>query len=237
MTLSRSIRRLKEEARRLSRSENIPHHEALDRIARREGFRAWSLLAARAGPEIPSRAVFAGLEPGDLLLIAARPGQGKTLMGLRLAVEAMRAGRAAAFFTLEYAPRDIERRFGQIGADLALYRDRFAFDTSDDICAGTIVERLDAAAPGTLVVIDYLQLLDQRRDKPPLGDQVRCLRAFAKERGLVVAFIAQVDRTYDPAVKPFPGMDDIRLPNPLDLGLFDKACFLNGGSVRLHPGG
>ncbi len=34
--------------------------------------------------------------------------------------------------------------------------------------------------------------------------------------------------------KPFPDLDDVRLPNPLDLSLFDKLCFLNGGDIRFQ---
>ncbi|RWX70261.1 DNA helicase, partial [Mesorhizobium sp. M2A.F.Ca.ET.039.01.1.1] len=39
---------------------------------------------------------------------------------------------------------------------------------------------------------------------------------------------------YDPARRPFPDIGDIRLPNPLDLSLFDKACFLNKGEIRFR---
>ena len=94
--------------------------------------------------------------------------------------------------------------------------------------------RLRSAPRGTLAVIDYLQLLDQKRDNPELMVQIRALRSFARERGLVLVFISQVDRAFDPARKPFPDMGDIRLPNPLDLSLFDKACFLNKGEIRFQ---
>ena len=64
--------------------------------------------------------------------------------------------------------------------------------------------------------------------------QVRRLKAFARGRGLILVFISQIDRSYDPAQKPCPDLDDVRLPNPLDLSLFDKACFLNNGEVRFQ---
>ena len=44
MRLSAPVYQLKRKARLLSRTDNIPLHEALDRIAVREGFAAWSLL-------------------------------------------------------------------------------------------------------------------------------------------------------------------------------------------------
>lgn len=234
MPLSAPIHRLKREARLLSRAATIPLHEALDRIAAREGFAGWSLLVAKAAAATPAQRLFARLKPGDLVLVGARPGHGKTLMSLELAVEAMRSGNRGVFFSLDYTEKDMQDRFCALGVDRTDFGALFEFDGSDDISADYIVEQLAAAPPGTFVVVDYLQLLDQRRDHPALGEQVRTLRAFARERGLIVAFISQIDRSYDPTVKPCPDLDDIRLPNPLDLGLFDKTCFLNGGEVQFE---
>src|SRR5690606_11649021 len=197
----------------------------------------WSLLVSTARSEpidYDAGKIFARLVPGDLVLVAARPGQGKTTMGLRIAVEAMRAGRAAMFFSLEYTPRDMLDRFRAIGAAPEAFEGRFVFDKSDGICAGYITGKLADAQPGTLAVIDYLQLLDQRRDTPELGEQVRALSAFARRRGLILVFLSQVDRRYDPARKPCPDHGDIRLPNPLDLSLYPNACFLNCCAARFH---
>lgn len=96
------------------------------------------------------------------------------------------------------------------------------------------METLKSAPRGTLVVIDYLQLLDQRRESPPLATQVSALKSFARDRGLVIVFISQIDRSYDPSKKPHPEIQDVRLPNPLDLMLFNKTCFLNNGEVQVH---
>jgi replicative DNA helicase len=85
-----------------------------------------------------------------------------------------------------------------------------------------------------LAVIDYLQLLDQKRENPELMAQVRALKSFARQRGLILVFISQIDRSYDPSDKRCPDISDIRLPNPLDLSLFDKTCFLHDGEVRFQ---
>jgi hypothetical protein len=52
MKLSAPIYHLKRKAKLLSPEENIPLHEALDRIASQEGFGGWSLLAA-VGGDVP----------------------------------------------------------------------------------------------------------------------------------------------------------------------------------------
>ncbi|MBN9062528.1 MAG: DNA helicase [Rhizobiales bacterium 65-9] len=234
MIMSAPLYRLKREAKLLSRSEKTPLHVALDRVAVREGFQSWSLLAARTAAPLSAGGVLARLAPGDLVLVGARPGQGKTLLSLGLAVEAMKQGRRAAFFSLEYNRKDIVGRFRAIGAEPACFEQLFSFDDSDAICAEHIIASLDDAPRGTLVVIDYLQLLDQRRANPDLATQMHALKRFARDNGMIFAFISQVDRSYDPEKKTCPDLGDVRLPNPLDLSLFSKACFLHAGAIRFH---
>lgn len=234
MRLSAPIYRLKRQAKRLSRDGNIALVTALDQIAAAEGFSTWSMLAAQAARITPAQKIFARLSPGDLMLLGARPGHGKTLLGLELAVAAMKRGHRSMFFTLEYIERDVHDRFRDLGVDLHRFARLFGFDASDDISSDYITARLSSAARGTLAVIDYLQLLDQRRDKPALTTQIRTLHAFARERGLIFVFISQIDRTYDPAVKSCPDLSDVRMPNALDVTLFAKACFLHDGEIRFQ---
>ncbi|GGB13613.1 replicative DNA helicase [Brucella endophytica] len=204
MKLSAPIYQLKRKARQLSRQSGIPLHEALNRIAFQEGYRGWSLLVSQASALTPAGRLFPRLEPGDLVLLGARPGHGKTLMGLKLAVEAMKSGHRGLFFTLEYTERDILDRFSAIGVEAAQFAGLFEADCSEAINADYIIEKLASVPRGTLVVIDYLQLLDQRRENPPLPVQVQALRSFARRRGLILVFISQIDRSYDPSRKPCP---------------------------------
>lgn len=145
MKMSAPIYHLKRKARKLSRAEDMPLYQALDRIALEEGYGGWSLLAAKAAAEAPAGKLFQQLRPGDLLLVGARPGHGKTLMGLELAVEAMKSGRPGVFFSLEYTEEDIVDRFRAIGVDRARFERLFEFDGSDAISSAYIAERLAAA--------------------------------------------------------------------------------------------
>lgn len=233
MKLSAPIYRLKRQARTISREEGIPLHEALDRLAVAEGMSGWSLLAAKLAATAPAVKLYNQLQPGDMVLLGARPGQGKTLLSLELAREAMKAGNPSKFFTLEYTEVECLGRFRALGVDLTHYQGLFEFDGSDNICSDHVISKLTHAPRGTLVVIDYLQLLDQKRENPDLMTQVQTLRSFAKDRGITMVFVSQIDRSYDPVKKPFPDLSDVRLPNPLDLKLFDRACFLNEGEIHL----
>lgn len=231
MKLSAPIYRLKRKARLLSRAEKIPLHQALDRIALEEGIRQWSLLSARASASNAGR-LLTRLRPGDLALIGARPNQGKTLLSLEILVEAMKAGNRGVFLSLEYTERNTLDLLRRICKDPAAFEQRFELDTSDAISADFMVERLSTAPCGTVVVVDYLQALDQQRAKPSISDQIHKLKAFAHDKGLVMIFLSQIDRSYDSSKKRCPDIADVRLPNPLDLTLFSKTCFLDQGRTE-----
>ncbi len=234
MKLSAPVFRLKRRAKKLSRDARIPLYQALDKVAGEEGFARWSLLAAQADTKAPASHLLDRLAAGDLVLLGARPGHGKTLMGLSLLANAIKRGRRGVLFTLESTEADILDRYERVGGDIAAANGRFAYDTSDAISADYIAEHLTGAPPDTVVVVDYLQLLDQRRNNPDVGTQVRRLKSLATEQNLVVVLISQIDRSYELSDRPCPDLRDIRLPNPLDLTLFDKACFLNNGEMRVE---
>jgi replicative DNA helicase len=234
MKLSAPIYYLKRKAKLLSREENIPLHEALDRVAAAEGFRKWSLLSARASGATTAKKLIGQFRPGELVLLGSRPGHGKTLMGLQILIEAIKAGSRGVFFTLECSSKDVKELLLNIGVTPRRFDALFELDCSDEISAEFITKRMANESPGTVAVIDYLQLLDQQRQKPPLVDQVRTLKSFAREKGLIFIFLSQIDRSYDSASKPCPDRHDVRLPNPLDLSLFNKLCFLHAGEIQLR---
>jgi len=233
MKLSAPVHRLKRLAKELSHSDKIPLHVALDRIAQGEGFATWSLLASQLSVVNPASDLPTRFEPGDLVLMASRPNQGKTMKALELVVRAVQSGQRGWFFTLEWTLQDILRGLEKLGVTASDLVERFEFDSSDDLCASYVIERLAHAPRGSVVVIDYLQLLDQKREHPELDVQVRALKDFAGDRGLILVVLSQIDRSYDPRASVVPKLSDVRLPNPLDLRLFDKACFLHDGSVEV----
>ncbi|CAN5243562.1 DNA helicase [soil metagenome] len=234
MKLSAPIFRLKRRARLLARESDIPLHAALDRTARKEGFHAWSHLVASTSGHRPAHDMLAQLGPGDLVLLGARPGHGKTLIGLELAIAAVRTDRPAFFFTLEDNEGVVFDRLRMLGTGTKMLEDRLTVDTSDDICADHIIDRIGHASTGAVAIIDYLQLLDQRRRHPELDVQIKALKAFAAATGAIIVALSQIDRAFETTGRSIPGREDIRLPNPLDLSLFTKACFIHGGEARLE---
>lgn len=126
-----------------------------------------------------------GLHRGDLTIIAARPGMGKTAFALTLAKNvAIKLNRAAAFFTLEVTEAQIVSRLMSMesGVELSLIRDARLNDEHiekiqsmskliesnlfiDDSAGLTVQElrskcrRLKNKYNIELIVVDYLQLL------------------------------------------------------------------------------
>lgn len=195
MKLTRPVFRLKRDARIASRAQGIPLHSALDRVAADEGYKSWSLLAAAHASALPEDILYSRLSPGDLVLIGSRPGHGKTMMGMKLAARAVRSGGTSTFFTLEYSARNAAERVRQLQIPEDCARS-LNVDCSDQICADYITAKMETAPHGALALIDYLQILDQRRDTPPLDEQVRSLKALARRRGLILAFVSQIDRSF-----------------------------------------
>jgi replicative DNA helicase len=113
MKLSTSIYQLKRRAKLLARDEDIPLHKALDRIARDEGFAGWSLLSAGVATCATEIEILSRLSDGDMLLLGARPGHGKTLLAIRLLLDAIREGRRGVFFSLEYTEQETRARSGR----------------------------------------------------------------------------------------------------------------------------
>ena len=230
MRLSLPVFRLKRQARLMAREAQIPLSKALDRVAQQEGFRSWSHLSSAVPTCQPAAKLLAQLQPGELVLLGARPGHGKTLLGLELAVEAARNGRPAFFFTLEETRQTMQARLESLGAASLHAEGVLLLDTSDAICADYIIERLPHKA---VAVIDYLQQLDQKRTHPELTVQIQALKAFAVANQVIVIAISQIDRSFESRSASLPTVADVRLPNPLDLSLFNKACFLHEGELRL----
>jgi replicative DNA helicase len=244
MPLSFSVPVLKRRARLLSRQLTIPLSAALDRVAREQGFRTWSHLASTAPAQHLATTLFAQLEPEDFVLLGSRPRQGKTRLGLDLVAEAVLRGGSAAFFTLEFTEAQVRAglgpTLGETRVTQAVAAKRLRIDVSEGICADHIIRELGEPARGTLVIVDYLQLLDQRRQAPALVDQVGDLRALSRDRGVIIVCLSQVSRSFEHSARDLPTLADVRLPNPLNLDLFTKACFLHEGRMsftrqrRLH---
>ncbi len=229
MRLSIPVFKLKRQARLLTREIGIPYNKALDELATKHGFRSWSHLSASISAGSHGEKILPHMQPGDLVLLGARPGHGKTLLGLEILSTAIDRGKRGYFFTLDYTALDVSNRLETLeinnGSSLIV-------DTSDAISADYIIGKLENSSDKSLVVIDYLQLLDQDRKKPALSLQIRTLKSFAEKSETIIIILSQIDRSFDLQNSQMPSLSDIRLPNPVDLKLFSNVCFLHNGEIE-----
>ena len=163
-----------------------------------------------------------GLRPGCMYVVGARPGSGKTMLGLQLAVSLTKYGHVA-FASLEMSRADLTKRiFASKGTIHQTAISRSALSPDE----WTRVERLRpeiAAMPlfiddrpglnmaqirafarsvqrrGPLVclVVDYLQLITGDSRKPRwelVGEISRQLHELARELGIAVVALAQLNR-------------------------------------------
>lgn len=141
-----------------------------------------------------------GLKPGQLAILAARPGIGKSACASAFALEAAKAGAPVAFFSLEMSTEEIYHRMiasvAQISlswlmkgtlSEVARHEAQRALATLDELpirvddTAGATVAAIVAAVrrqnarlpkPIALVVVDYLQLVGTTRKKQNRAEEV-----------------------------------------------------------------
>ena len=228
MKLSAPIYQLKSQAKKIKKLQDIALSQALNQVAQQEGFAAWSLLMSKHCQNFPAcySEVLDYLNNGDLVLLGARPGVGKTTFSYGLLVQAIKNKRSKGFlFTLAETEKNVRQRVGTY--EQSLSEQYYQIDCSDEICADYIIGAIDSnIKPGAVIVVDYLQLIGEKRSQPTLQHQIESLKKFAKSKGCIFIFICQIDRNIEGKQDQRPTVCDVRLPNPLDLSLFNKVVFL-----------
>jgi len=235
MKLSAPVYKLKSRAKSLKYTESISMLAALDSIANEEGYASWSLLQSKASELLPTsdEEILAYLNPGDLMLVGSRPNLGKTNFTLKMLVQAAREGRRTYFFSLDFTLADCNARLKVLLDNRVLDSTLFTLDCSDEISSGYVIETTKSTIQiGSLIVIDYLQLLDQKRSNPAVQLQLEALKKYAVEKGCIVVCLSQVDRSFESKKHLLPGIDDIRMPNCFDPELFNKVVLISDKSMR-----
>jgi replicative DNA helicase len=184
------------------------------------------------------------LRPGNLGIIAGRPGTGKTVLGTGLADRVARRGGASLVFSLEMPLKELAKRSlaaesgvsqGWIESGEAVTNEEASARimaavatlskadvricdkgalTFSRICS--IARFQHRAKPLDLIVVDYLSLIAtdpnsklQNRNLE-LGSYTRGFKALAKELGLPIVVLAQLNRGIENRTDPKPKMSDLR---------------------------
>ena len=146
--------------------------DALDRIDER--IASGGALAGVATGYHDLDDILGGMRPGQLVVVGARPGGGKTALGLNVAVNAATAGEPVVFFSMEMPESEIAGRLLAMGSGVSMHSvTRGARLTADE------VRRIaEAAGRGGFGGCDFY--LDATPDQPAGRLAAVCRRAVRR---------------------------------------------------------
>jgi len=211
--------------------------EAYDRIGKISGPDKEKYLGARTGYKYLDT-VTSGLNKSDLILIAARPGMGKTSFAINIATNVARRGdKEVVVFSLEMSKEQLATRMLSTEALVDSHKLRSGYLTNDDWVrlaqgagvlsglpmyfddtAGITVQQIKAKLRRMknlgLVVIDYLQLMTStlKTDNRVLiiSEITRQLKIMAKEFDIPVILLSQLSRGPEGRNDKRPMLSDLR---------------------------
>ena len=179
-----------------------------------------------------------GLNRSDLIILAARPGMGKTSFALNIARHAaISASRRVAFFSLEMSKEQLAARLlstealvsstklrtGDLspdewtrlieGGDI-LSQAELYLDDNSGITVPEIKAKIRRLQDVDLVIIDYLQLMGSARRienrVQEISEITRNLKIMAKELDIPVVVLSQLARSSDKRTDHKPVLSDLR---------------------------
>ena len=181
-----------------------------------------------------------GLQRSDLIIVAARPGMGKTSFALSVASNvAIRSGKAVVLFSLEMGAEQLAMRLLSSEAHVNLKVLRGGRPHPDDFnamveAAGRLSEaniylddtpaikladirartrRLALRGQCDVIILDYLQLMGVRSGVPreqQISEVSRGLKALAKELNVPVIALSQLNRALEKREDKRPMLSDLR---------------------------
>ncbi len=185
--------------------------------------------------------ILGGLQKSDLVILAARPSMGKTSLALDIARNvAVLENKPVGLFSLEMSKDQLADRLLASMANINLWNLRNGRLTSDDYSriqhamgslseaplyiddAGSVnilqmramARRLQANKGLSLIVIDYLQLMEPMNKFQSSVQQTtensRALKMLAKELNVPVLVLSQLSRAVEARVPQIPRLADLR---------------------------
>jgi len=218
-------------------------HEAIDQIS----------LMAQQDSDVTGIPTFRdldrlllGLHGSDMIIVAARPGMGKTSFCLNVALRAARSGYPVAIFSLEMSADQLVTRMlsseamldqqklrsGKIGMEEIERLSKTANDLAglpvfiDDTPGISAMEirgkarRLKAEKGLGLVIVDYLQLMQSHKKVENRQQEVseisRSMKALARELDVPVMALSQLSRAVEQTSDKKPALSHLRESGSLE---------------------
>lgn len=170
-----------------------------------------------------------GMQPEQLIVIAGRPGMGKSTLSWCIAEHAAVAGKSVMYFAMETSGREIglralrwhESMTDRTAATKHLSELPILIDPSPSITLSHLrirLRRMRRQRGLDLVVVDYVQLMRQRAENrlQEVSEVSRGLKAVAKEFGIPLIAVCQINRAAEGRTDRRPIMSDLRESGQLE---------------------
>lgn len=180
----------------------------------------------------------AGLQPANLVVVAARPAMGKSSLALGIAINVASQDEPVAVFSLEMSKEELVQRIlssvgkvdsmklrsGQLGplwkrvVDAAgrMYKAPIFIDDSPVVTVTDIrakCRRLKRKRGLSLVVVDYLQLMQastRENRQQEISEITRNLKNLARELKVPIIAVSQLNRSLESREDKRPRLSDLR---------------------------
>lgn len=233
-------------------------HKALDGVTTRSAvasnvevdvYAALEALESDPGMATPWRALteaIGGWRPGGLYYVGARPGTGKTVIGVQAALDCARRGKAAVVASLEMSKHEVYHRMlslvGSVDSERLMHRRLAPADwerlgkaaahvaglplTVDDRSSLRVVDvratvrQVARRQVVGLVVVDYLQLMSSgarvESRQTEVAEFSRQLKVLARDLEVPVLALSQLNRGPEARAGRKPTMADFRESGALE---------------------
>ena len=209
--------------------------EKIDRLREREG-----RLTGHATDYYDFDDMTGGLQPGELVIIAARPSMGKTTFALNLTERVSNHGKGIAFFSLEMSNQQViqnmlccrsqidgsamrkgritDQQYKRLQEEAAkLYETPIFIDDTPGISITQLrakARRLKQKHGIDMIVVDYLQLMTGggrfESRQQEISAISRGLKSVARELSVPVLALSQLNRDVENRDDHRPRMSDLR---------------------------
>ena len=188
---------------------------AADAVAALREARANPAASHKTGLDGLDRTLKGGCKDGQLIVIGGRPGTGKSVLMLQIAVAAATAEKPVLVVSLEMPRQELAGRLAaRMGEERVMGLPLQFLDTTSNLDAiATLVKLQHRRQPLGMLVVDYLQLLeirgnrnDSRQDK--IAQASRTLKRLALDLRIPVVAGSQLNRDSEKRGKPT--MADLR---------------------------
>jgi replicative DNA helicase len=221
------------------------------------GIDAYLRVGTEAGVPLPwprVQELVGGLQPGDLAILAADTGRGKTAAALNIALHTSERGYGTAIFSLEMSRRQVLNRLmalaGRFNGYLFRSRHRTMMDdhhiaeaagqlsdlplwirdSTGCTVSGLIgaIQRLRSKHEVRLIVVDYLQLMsgDGRSRVEQVAGIARGLKNAAMELRIPIIALSQLSRDHS-KTKATPELHDLKESSEIEQAA-NLVMFLHG---------